>query len=85
MDSARAVGAGAALALSFLERELSPFSPYCAELWFLDPWSFLAGILVGFCLFPIVEVLLALRAYLVRFLLVRSGPGARPRQLYRLL
>ena len=88
MDSARAVGAGTALALSFLDRELSPYSPYCAERfgwWNLDPWSFLAGIFVGFLLFPLVELLLALRAYLLRVLLVRAGPASQARSLYRLL
>ena len=84
MDLARAF-AGTALALSSLERELGPSTPYCAvAAWHLEPWSFFLGLLAGLVLLPLLEIFLALRAWLVGTLAARASSGGNTRPLYKL-
>lgn len=83
MNTARALGT----ALSLLDSELGPYSPYCSVVpWHFDTPSFLIGLLVGILLVPFVEVIVALRVWALRSLLVerQADRGQPPRPLYRL-
>lgn len=85
MISARTVGR----ALSLLDSELAPYTPYCAaplDAWRFDSWSCFIGIIIGVVLLPLIEVLVAFRVWAIRRLLSPAPTERTPasRSLYRL-